>query len=84
LSNRRSFESFLRNEFARARRYKTNFSLVIFDIDYFKRINERYGHPCGDQVFKVIHQYLKQTYRSSDKIARIGGEEFAIILPIFT
>lgn len=81
LYNRRYFEQALRDEFERAQRYNDAFALVIFDIDHFKDVNDKYGHPCGDQVLKTIANYLLSTSRSSDVVARIGGEEFAFILP---
>ncbi len=81
LYNRRYFQHALQDEFERSRRYGNNFALVTFDIDYFKNVNDQYGHPCGDQVIKAVADYLLNTSRSSDVIARIGGEEFALILP---
>lgn len=81
LFNRRFFEHALQDEFERSRRYKITFTLVMFDIDNFKEINDRYGHPCGDKVIQSIADYLIKTSRSSDVPARIGGEEFALILP---
>ena len=65
----------------RAERYGVPLSLVFFDIDDFKRINDIYGHMRGDQVLKKIGQLLKSVARESDIPARYGGEEFAVILP---
>lgn len=81
LFNRRYFENALQDEFERSRRYNTTFALIMFDIDHFKKINDQYGHPCGDKVIKAIADYLISTSRSTDVISRIGGEEFTLILP---
>lgn len=81
LFNRRYFENALQDEFERSRRYNTTFALIMFDIDNFKKINDQYGHPCGDKVIKAIADYLINTSRSSDVLSRIGGEEFTLILP---
>ncbi|HEC58895.1 MAG TPA: diguanylate cyclase [Methylophaga sp.] len=81
LFNRRYFENALQDEFERSLRYKNAFALIMFDIDNFKKINDEYGHPCGDEVIKSIANYLISTRRSTDILARIGGEEFALILP---
>jgi diguanylate cyclase (GGDEF)-like protein len=55
--------------------------LIIFDIDHFKKINDAYGHPAGDQVLKAISRTAENAIRKSDILARYGGEEFAVILP---
>ena len=81
LYNRRYFQKSLTNEFERAKRYNTNFALIILDLDYFKRVNDNYGHAAGDAVLKTVSDYMKRNFRYSDVIARIGGEEFAIIFP---
>jgi len=81
LFNRRYFEHALQDEFERSQRYNATFALVMFDIDHFKKINDQYGHPCGDQVIKSVADYLISTSRSSDVSARVGGEEFSLILP---
>tara|TARA_R110002050_G_scaffold1244_5_gene8726 strand:+ start:8859 stop:10988 length:2130 start_codon:yes stop_codon:yes gene_type:complete len=81
LFNRRYFENALQDEFERSQRYKATFALIMFDIDNFKKINDQYGHPCGDKVIKSVADYLISTSRSSDVLARVGGEEFALILP---
>lgn len=81
LSNRRHFENALQAEFERSVRYKNSFALVILDIDHFKKVNDQFGHPCGDKVIIAVADYLINTSRSSDVLARIGGEEFALILP---
>lgn len=81
LPNYKAFGEILNQEISRAVRYKNQLSLVLADIDFFKRINDGFGHPAGDQVLKVVSQNLKTELRDSDFIARYGGEEFAIILP---
>jgi diguanylate cyclase (GGDEF)-like protein len=75
------FEKTLEEEMERARRYKATFSLVMFDIDYFKKFNDTYGHVQGDQIIKEIARLLTQSVRQVDFPARYGGEEFAVILP---
>ncbi|MDX2494513.1 MAG: diguanylate cyclase [Desulfuromusa sp.] len=81
LYNHRHFYDRLEGEFSRAGRYATPLSLVFFDIDDFKRINDIYGHTRGDQVLKRIGQLIKSVARESDIPARYGGEEFAVLLP---
>lgn len=81
LTNRREFNSRLNGEIARARRYNTPLSLALFDIDNFKKLNDRYGHQVGDRILKEMGQMLRQNVRESDVAARYGGEEFALILP---
>ncbi|MGW8178727.1 MAG: GGDEF domain-containing protein, partial [bacterium] len=66
---------------ARAIRYHTTFSLAIFDIDDFKKINDTYGHECGDEVLIKVASMLKSASRATDIVARYGGEEFLIIFP---
>ena len=80
LYNRRYFEKALKDEFERSRRYNTSFALVTFDIDFFKKVNDQYGHPCGDLVIKAVADYLINTSRATDVVARLGGEEFGLIL----
>lgn len=81
LPNRRQFDSVMEKEVARARRFQHDLSLIMMDIDHFKKINDSYGHPSGDQVLKYIASVLKGAVREVDCAARIGGEEFAVILP---
>lgn len=80
LPNRRCFENDFNKEFLRARRYKNNLTLVMFDIDYFKQVNDTYGHQCGDYILKQVSKAALQTFRQTDAIYRIGGEEFMVIL----
>ncbi|MDX2368350.1 MAG: diguanylate cyclase [Colwellia sp.] len=81
--NRLMFEQKLKNEIERIHRYKVkNFSLAIFDIDNFKKVNDTYGHIEGDNVLKRLVQEVKSHLRSTDVFSRWGGEEFVIILPL--
>lgn len=80
LFNRRHFESNLDREFSRAKRYKNDLSFAIIDIDFFKKINDTYGHCCGDYVLKEVAYLISNTFRISDMVFRYGGEEFVVIL----
>jgi diguanylate cyclase (GGDEF)-like protein len=75
------FEKSLDEELERARRYKSTFSLVMFDIDHFKKFNDAYGHLQGDRIIREIAKLLCKSIRQVDFPARYGGEEFAVILP---
>jgi diguanylate cyclase (GGDEF)-like protein len=79
--NRRHFDGRLDNEWKRFRRYNRPLSLLLLDIDHFKSVNDRYGHDVGDQVIKAVARCCGVQTRDSDVVARIGGEEFAILLP---
>jgi diguanylate cyclase (GGDEF)-like protein len=79
--NRHMFEELLNKEMQRARRYTRPLSLVMVDADFFKEINDRYGHQTGDAVLKELAGMLVSNLRDSDIIARWGGEEFVAILP---
>jgi diguanylate cyclase (GGDEF)-like protein len=81
LYNRRALFSRLVEEHSRVERYKENFSLMIFDIDDFKQVNDTYGHQVGDAILKNLAHFLKGNLRTSDFISRFGGEEFIAILP---
>ncbi len=80
LSNRRYFDSSLEKEFLRAQRYNNKLTLVMFDIDHFKGVNDTYGHPCGDYILKQVANAALQTFRKTDTVFRYGGEEFVVIL----
>lgn len=80
LFNRRSFDNSFEKEFLRAKRYNNNLTLVMFDIDYFKKVNDTYGHQCGDYILKQIANAALQTFRKTDTVFRFGGEEFVVIL----
>ena len=79
--NRRGFESTLHRECQRAERNARDLGLVMIDVDYFKEINDRFGHPVGDEVLREIVSRMKEVLRCSDAICRLGGDEFAVILP---
>jgi len=79
--NRRYLEQRLSAEFDRCRRYKNQFSFVIFDLDHFKKVNDNYGHLAGDEVLCVVSQRINSLLRTVDVLGRYGGEEFGIILP---
>jgi diguanylate cyclase (GGDEF)-like protein len=81
LSNRGMFNREVQKEFDRARRYKRELSIVIFDIDHFKKFNDAYGHQTGDYVLKEIGRLVRLNQRSNDICSRYGGEEFALLLP---
>jgi diguanylate cyclase (GGDEF)-like protein len=81
LFNHRFFYQCLEKEVDRARRYKIPLSLVIIDLDDFKKYNDSWGHPQGDRALALAASVLKDTVRTTDIVARYGGEEFAIILP---
>lgn len=82
LYNRRHFATRLQEEQARARRHGQSFSLLFLDIDDFKRINDTYGHVLGDRVLADLGKLLQKWARSSDLLARFGGEEFVVLLPM--
>jgi diguanylate cyclase (GGDEF)-like protein len=79
--NKRYFLEFLEREVARAVRHMTQLGLVMFDVDFFKRVNDTYGHLAGDAVLKEICRRLRPRVRKEDLLARYGGEEFACVLP---
>lgn len=81
LFNRRRFHDVLISEYERAKRYNTPFSLVMVDIDHFKRVNDTFGHSVGDGVLKEVSAILKRSIREIDTASRYGGEEFILILP---
>ena len=81
LANRRSFQERAESEFARSRRHGTPLAMVSIDIDHFKQINDRYGHPVGDLVLRDFAVCCQQVLREEDVCARTGGEEFCLLLP---
>jgi diguanylate cyclase (GGDEF)-like protein len=80
LANRRRFRAALKRECERWRRYGSPCSLLLIDIDHLKKINDQFGHPAGDAVIRQIAQTLKEVSRDNDTPARMGGEEFALLL----
>lgn len=79
--NRRYMEIKLKEEFSRAKRYGGEFSIIMFDIDFFKKINDVYGHQCGDFILKSISSRISSIMRNVDCLYRYGGEEFCCMLP---
>ena len=81
LFNRRGLYELGQREVERARRYSRPLSVIMLDIDHFKLVNDRYGHPAGDEVLRVLTDRMKKNVREIDILARYGGEEFVILLP---
>ncbi len=79
--NKRYFTETLEREIGRAQRYRRELSLILFDIDHFKIVNDTFGHLAGDSVLKQLANAIKGRIRREDVLARYGGEEFAILLP---
>ncbi len=81
IANRRFFEGRLRDEFLRWQRYGGEMSVLLFDLDHFKNINDRFGHAVGDTVLRVMAQRVSDAVRVQDTFGRFGGEEFALLMP---
>lgn len=81
LNNRRHFLELAQSEWSRFRRYGRSLALLMTDIDLFKSVNDQYGHDAGDEVIKAVTEILQTHKRTSDIAGRLGGEEFALILP---
>lgn len=81
LYNKKTLTENLEKEFKRCKRYQRCLSVMMLDIDFFKKINDTYGHIVGDKVIVTIAEILKNYFRTSDFIARFGGEEFSVVLP---
>jgi diguanylate cyclase (GGDEF)-like protein len=81
LQNQRCFHEFLAREIARARRYERRLSLMVFDLDDFKSVNDRLGHLNGDVVLAEVADRIRRVVRSADIACRVGGDEFAVIMP---
>jgi diguanylate cyclase (GGDEF)-like protein len=84
LFNRRYFNQQMHQESEKFRRFGSPFSLLMIDIDHFKRFNDTNGHQAGDEVLKIVADVLTRIGRAYDKVTRYGGEEFAVILPLTT
>ncbi len=82
LYNRKPFIESFESALARARRYREPLCVVMLDIDFFKRVNDTYGHPVGDRVLVEVAATLKRLLRGSDIVARYGGEEFILVLDL--
>lgn len=81
LLNRREFERILREEKDRSLRFGQPCAIILADLDHFKSVNDRHGHPAGDEVLRQVARRLEGSVRSVDRVTRIGGEEFAIVMP---
>lgn len=82
LANRRKFDERMESEYSRANRSESDSSIIIIDIDHFKELNDELGHGTGDQALKILSKTIRETFhRESDFPARIGGDEFAVLLP---
>src|SRR5262249_5592225 len=81
LPNRRAFEEAMRRDLARAERTKEALAVVMIDVDFFKKVNDTYGHATGDVVLRSVAEVLRSTLRTGDVPARLGGEEFVALLP---
>ncbi len=79
LYNRLKFDHSLSEEIERTKRYKTSLSLIMFDIDHFKRVNDSYGHQKGDDVLRELAKVVGNNIRQHDVLGRLGGEEFGIV-----
>lgn len=81
LPNRRSYETEIERECARSKRYDRRMSLIIFDIDFFKTVNDRYGHKAGDEALRIVANLATRHVRETDTVYRLGGDEFAVVVP---
>jgi len=81
LHNHRHFQDELTRAFEESQRYQRPLSLVIVDLDFFKKVNDTYGHAIGDEVLKTVAKVFQESIRSTDLAARYGGEEFGLLLP---
>jgi diguanylate cyclase (GGDEF)-like protein len=79
--NERFFQERIKEEFRRAQRYDAPLSLIAIDLDHFKAVNDRFGHPFGDQVLKEVTVFLKDTVRETDLVVRLESEDFVVLLP---
>ena len=79
--NRAKLDRTLQEEFNRSKRYKTEFSVILIDIDFFKKVNDSYGHNLGDEILVELCNLITKNLRKTDLFARWGGEEFVCLLP---
>jgi len=84
IPNRFAYEEWIEQEYDRFIKYDTPFVMMLWDVDYFKRVNDNYGHAAGDKVLRVVAQMLSENIREADFVARFGGEEFVVVLPSVT
>ncbi|MDH5393467.1 MAG: GGDEF domain-containing protein [Gammaproteobacteria bacterium] len=82
LNNRAAFDRDIAREMSLADRHERSLSLMLLDIDFFKQVNDQYGHAAGDEVLRVVANTLQEVTRSSDVLFRYGGEEFAVLLDV--
>src|SRR6185295_20304286 len=82
LANRRAFDDELERRFNEWKRLRVPYTLLMADVDHFKKFNDTHGHQAGDEVLKGVAKTLKDTMREMDFVARYGGEEFAAVLPV--
>ena len=80
-ANRRHFQESLESELARAVRYGSDCSLLMADLDFFKQVNDQYGHAAGDEALRHFVQIVRAQLRGQDELGRLGGEEFAVLMP---
>jgi diguanylate cyclase (GGDEF)-like protein len=81
LHNGRYLQEILSHEISRARRYRSTFTLIFMDLDYFKRVNDEFGHLVGSQLLRSVGQWVQKQLRESDICVRWGGDEFILFLP---
>jgi diguanylate cyclase (GGDEF)-like protein len=81
LANRRGIDKHIRSAFARLKRYQETYAVLMLDIDFFKKVNDAFGHKVGDEVLQLLSRTLTKNLRESDFVGRYGGEEFLIVMP---